>query len=60
MCKVATADSQKGAACQLIGARLIVMGSRGLNAVLGSVLGSVSMGVLHKAPCPVTIVPYSC
>jgi nucleotide-binding universal stress UspA family protein len=60
ICKVATADSAEGAACQIIGVRLIVMGSRGLNAVLGSVLGSVSMGVLQKAPCPVTIVPYSC
>ena len=60
ICKEAQADSVEGAACNDHGMRLIVMGSRGLNAVLGSVLGSVSMGVLHKAPCPVTIVPYSC
>lgn len=60
ICKEAMADSAEGAACQVRGMRLIVMGSRGMNAVLGSMLGSVSMGVLHNAPCPVTIVPYSC
>jgi len=60
ICKEAMADSAEGAACKDRGMRLIVMGSRGLNAFLGSVLGSVSMGVLHHAPCPVTIVPYSC
>ena len=53
-------DSAEGAACKTSGMRFIVMGSRGLNAFLGGVLGSVSMGVLHHAPCPVTIVPYSC
>ncbi|WP_019413163.1 universal stress protein [Paenisporosarcina sp. TG20] len=37
-------------------ASLIVMGYRGLGAVAGVVLGSVSYGVLHDAPCPVTIV----
>ena len=37
-------------------ADLIVMGYRGLGAVAGVVLGSVSYGVLHVAPCPVTIV----
>lgn len=61
ICKEARADSEEeGGACQNIGVRLIVMGSRGLNAMLGSVLGSVSMGVLHHTPCPVIIVPYSC
>ncbi len=60
ICQEARADSAEGAVCKDRGIRLIVMGSRGLNAVLGSVLGSVSMGVLHHAPCPVTIVPYSC
>ncbi|OGP86486.1 MAG: hypothetical protein A2V87_04355 [Deltaproteobacteria bacterium RBG_16_58_17] len=60
ICKEARADNAEGAACKDLGMRLIVMGSRGLNAVLGSVLGSVSMGVLHNAPCPVVIVPYSC
>lgn len=37
-------------------ADLIIMGYRGLGAVAGVVLGSVSYGVLHDAPCPVTIV----
>jgi nucleotide-binding universal stress UspA family protein len=60
ICREASADSAEGAVCKDRGMRLIVMGSRGLNALVGSVLGSVSMGVLHHAPCPVTIVPYSC
>lgn len=60
ICQEAGADSPDGAACKDRGMRFIVMGSRGLNAVLGTVLGSVSMGVLHNAPCPITIVPYSC
>ena len=37
--------------------RMIVMGSRGMNPILGGVLGSVSYGVLNNATCPVTIVP---
>ncbi|RXT15328.1 universal stress protein [Ammoniphilus sp. CFH 90114] len=37
--------------------RCIVMGSRGKGPVIGTVIGSVSYGVLHEAPCPVTIVP---
>lgn len=35
----------------------IVMGSRGMGPVKSAVLGSVSLGVLQLAPCPVTIVP---
>lgn len=35
----------------------IVMGSRGMGAVKAGILGSVSYGVLHEAPCPVMIVP---
>lgn len=60
ICNEALAGHAEGTACTSTGVRMIVMGSRGLNAILGSVLGSVSMGVLHHAPCPVTIVPYSC
>lgn len=60
ICREAGGDSADGAACMDSGMRLIVMGSRGLNPVLGSMLGSVSTGVLHHTPCPVTIVPYSC
>jgi len=37
--------------------RMIVMGSRGMNPILGGVLGSVSYGVVNAAVCPVTIVP---
>ena len=36
---------------------LILMGSHGRGALYRSVLGSVSEGVLHKATCPVMIVP---
>ena len=37
------------------GADLIVMGSRGLNAVPSFLMGSASEGVLHHAHCPVLI-----
>lgn len=47
-------------ACSAEGVRMIIMGSRGMNAVVGGVLGSVSYGVLHQAPCPVLVVPYAC
>ena len=45
--------------CQeaMSGIRMIIMGSRGMNPLLGGLLGSVSYGVLNAAPCPVTIVP---
>lgn len=56
----ASGSSVDAEACSEDGARFIVMGSRGMNAVLGSVLGSVSYGVLHQAVCPVVIVPHSC
>ncbi len=35
----------------------IVMGSRGMDPLIGKILGSVSYGVLFQAPCPVVIVP---
>lgn len=41
------------------GANMIVMGSRGLNAVRRTFVGSVSDYVLHHATIPVTIVPSS-
>lgn len=36
---------------------LLVVGSRGERAVLGTLLGSVSQAVLHHATCPVAVVP---
>jgi nucleotide-binding universal stress UspA family protein len=59
ICQEAWADSEQGAAHKDHGVRFIVMGSRGLSAILGIVMGSVSMGVLHNAHRPVMIVPYS-
>lgn len=38
-------------------AQLIVVGSRGRNEFVGSVLGSTSHTLIHHAPCPVMIVP---
>jgi nucleotide-binding universal stress UspA family protein len=38
------------------GCAKILMGARGLGAVRGALLGSVSQGILHKARVPVTIV----
>jgi nucleotide-binding universal stress UspA family protein len=49
------ADAIAGAA-ERLGFDHIVIGSRGLSPVGESLLGSVSERVLHRAPCPVTIV----
>jgi nucleotide-binding universal stress UspA family protein len=38
-------------------AELIVMGSHGRGAVLEILVGSVSEGVIRRAPCPVVVIP---
>ena len=60
--KVAEAHLRRGSAgdevldlAEEVGAGLIVLGSRGLGRVKRLVVGSVSDGVAHDAPCPVLV-----
>ncbi|MBC8014891.1 MAG: universal stress protein [Sporomusaceae bacterium] len=60
ICQEATSGNTIHAECATIGVRMIIMGSRGMSPLLGGLLGSVSYSVVNAAPCPVTIVPFSC
>jgi nucleotide-binding universal stress UspA family protein len=42
---------------QAKGARLLVLGTNGRGGVVGDLLGSVSQALLHRAECPVAVVP---
>ena len=44
---------------QAAGAKLLVLGSRGLGATKRLLLGSVSQDVAHRTPCPLVIVPHA-
>lgn len=44
-------------ACEEAGADLLVAGSRGYGPLARTFLGSVSTQLMHKAPCPVLVVP---
>ncbi|HYM52626.1 MAG TPA: universal stress protein [Candidatus Dormibacteraeota bacterium] len=39
------------------GARLIVVGSRSENPIVGAILGSVAYKLVHRSPVPVLVVP---
>jgi nucleotide-binding universal stress UspA family protein len=54
---VLRAQPVRGLVQESTGARLLVVGSHGRHAVTGTLLGSVSQGVLHHATCPVAVLP---
>jgi nucleotide-binding universal stress UspA family protein len=52
-----TNRSPAGALMELAdGAGVVVVGTRGLGRVTGTLLGSVSQQLLHHAPCPVVVI----
>jgi nucleotide-binding universal stress UspA family protein len=46
-----------GLATEALGAYLLVVGNRGRHAIAGTLLGSVSQGLLHRVLCPIAVVP---
>lgn len=50
-------DAVPGLVANSIEQSLLVVGTRGRHALTGTLLGSVSQGVLHHALCPVAVVP---
>ena len=54
---VVAAHAIEGLLEESAGQALLVVGARTHHAVLGSLLGSVSQGVLHHAHCPVAVIP---
>ena len=54
---VIAAHATEGLLEESAGQALLVVGARTHHPVLGSLLGSVSQGVLHHARCPVAVIP---
>ena len=52
-----SAHPTAGLVSESLNQRLLVVGNRGRHAFSGTLLGSVSQGVLHHAYCPVAVVP---
>ena len=53
---MASAPTTLHGSARPVGAQLLVVGARGRGRLHGMMLGSVSLAVLHHAPCPVGII----